>query len=596
MLGTFDTCRKLLICLFLVVTTLAVYWPVKDCEFIHYDDDLYVLNNPHIQEGFSIESIKWAFTSTHTGNWYPLTWLSLMLDLELYGLNPAGYHWSNLLLHIANTLLLFFFLSRITGAAYKSAFVAALFALHPLHVESVAWVSERKDVLSTLFWMLTIDAYVKYVERPAIIRYLLVLILFFLGLMAKSMLVTLPFVLLLMDFWPLERFPRRQPDEGIIISNQIQTKSTGHDIFIRRLIYEKIPLIILTIPVSVVTIIAQRQAGAMQPIEWLPLDMRAANALTSYVLYIWKMLIPSDLSVFYPHPGICPIWQVVLCSLFLALISAAVLKFGKRYPYLPVGWFWYLGTLVPVIGLVQTGSQAMADRYSYIPLIGLFIVATWGSADILKKYRYCKAILASLALAVIIVAITFTSQQLRYWQNGIALWRRNITITAPNFTSHYNLGVTLMDKGDYAEATSEFRKSLQLKPDSASAHNNLGISLYRQGEIQQAINEYEAALRLKPNHTEAHMNLAMIFFQKGSFELSIHHLNEVIKSMNLETSPESSSFAASDPERLIIQFKFAQVNYLLASALKKQGKIEEAKSHYEIAIKINPAYADMGFK
>lgn len=574
MLRTFDTSRKLFICILLVVMTLAVLWSVKDYEFIHYDDDLYVVNNPKVQEGLTIESIKWAFTSTHTGNWYPLTWLSLMLDYELYGLNPAGYHWTNLLFHIANTLLLFFLLSRITGTVYKSAFVAALFAMHPLHVESVAWVSERKEVLSTFLWMLTMGAYVKYVEKPGIIKYLLVLIAFSLGLMAKSMLVTLPFVLLLMDFWPLERFLRRQPIDSIIISNQIQTTSTGHDTAIRRLFYEKVPLIALTIPVCIVAIIAQRQAGALFPFESFSVALRVANALISYVLYIWKMLIPSNLSVFYPHPGIWPMWQVILSGLFLLLVSAAVLRMGRRYPYLLVGWLWYLGTLVPVIGLVQIGSQAMADRYSYIPLIGLFIMAAWGSADILKKYHYRRAILASLAVVTIIGSATVTSQQLRYWQNGITLFRHNIATTTPNYINHYNLGVTLMEKGNYTEAISEFQKALQLRPDIPASHNNLGVSFYRKGEIQQAINEYKATLRLKPDHVNAHMNLAMVFYQQGDLEASISHLRDALR----------------------LQPKLAYAHYQLALALQKQGKVEEAKSHYETAIQINPAYTDMGFK
>jgi tetratricopeptide (TPR) repeat protein len=289
---------------------------------------------------------------------------------------------------------------------------------------------------------------------------------------------------------------------------------------------------------------------------------------------MWKMLIPSNLSVFYPHPGIWPVWQVVLSGLFLVLISAAVLRSGRRHPYLPIGWFWYLGTLVPVIGLVQIGSQATADRYTYIPLIGLFIMAAWGATDILKKYRYRQAILGCMALVTIIGSIAVTSQQLSYWQNGITLWCRNISVAAPNYTSHYNLGVTLMDKGDYAEAISEFQKALQLRPDSAAAHNNLGISLYGQGEIQKAVNEYKAALMLKPDHVKAHMNLAMAFYQQGDLEASISHLRDALR----------------------LQPKLAYAHYQLALALKKQGNVEEAKSHYESAIQINPAYADMGFK
>ena len=591
-----DTSIKLSICLLLLLTTLAVFWPVKNYDFIHYDDDLYILTNPRVQDGLTIESMKWAFTSTHTGNWYPLTWLSLMLDYELYGLNPAGYHWTNLLFHIANTLLLFFLFSRMTGSIWKSAFVTALFALHPLHVESVAWISERKDVLCTFFWILTMSSYVHYVERPGSFTYLLILFSFCLGLMAKAMLVTLPFVLLLMDYWPLRRFPGMESTDDIIVGNQTWTRSENNVTSTWRLIYEKIPLIALVIPVSIMTMIAQRQAGAVFPIELLSLDMRVANALMSYAWYIVKMFIPSNLSAFYPHPGFWPMWQVVLSGLLLVCTSVTVLRWGRRYPYLPVGWLWYLGTLVPVIGLVQVGSQAMADRYSYIPLIGLFIMAAWGTADIVKNYPYRQVILGSLALATIVGLTTVTIDQLRYWQNGITLFRRNIATTAPHYISHYNLGVTLMDKGKYEEAIREFRKALQLKPDFPSVHNNLGVALQKKGELQQAIHQYRKTLRLKPNHIEAHMNLAVILFQGDCLELSIHHLQEVIKSMHPDTSPEPSISTANTIDRVIVLHKIAQVHYLLAMALKKQGKVGEAKRYYEMAIRINPAYPDMGFK
>lgn len=569
-----DTSIKLSLCLLLLLITLAVFWPVKNYDFIHYDDDLYILTNPRVQDGLTIESMKWAFTSTHTGNWYPLTWLSLMLDYELYGLNPAGYHWTNLLFHIANTLLLFFLFSRMTGSIWKSAFVAALFALHPLHVESVAWISERKDVLCTFFWILTMSSYVHYVERPGSFTYLIILFSFSLGLMAKAMLVTLPFVLLLMDYWPLRRFPGMQRTGNIIVGNQTWTRSENNVTSTWRLMYEKIPLLALVIPVSIMTMIAQRQAGAMFPIEWLSLDMRVANILISYVWYLVKMFIPSNLSAFYPHPGFWPMWQVVLSGLLLVCISVAVLRWGRRYPYLPVGWLWYLGTLVPVIGLVQVGSQAMADRYSYIPLIGLFIMAAWGTADIVKNYRYRQVILGSLALATIVGFTTVTIDQLRYWQNGITLFRRNIATTKPHYISHYNLGVTLMDKGKYKEAIWEFRKALRLKADNADAHNNLGVCLYRKGEYQQAISEYNAALKLKPDHIQAHMNLAMLFYQQENWQASIPHFREALR----------------------LQPSFAYAHYYLALALEKQGKTAEAKSHYETAVQINPAYSNMNFR
>ena len=385
--------RDVLVCLFLIITTFAVYWQVHNHDFINLDDDLYITENDQVQKGLSRESVVWAFTTTHAANWHPLTWLSHMVDFQLYGLNPKGHHLTNVFFHLLNTLLLFFVLQRMTGALWRSGFVAALFALHPLHVESVAWVAERKDVLSTLFWLLTIWAYTWYVERPRRTRYLLTLLTFTLGLMAKPMLVTLPFVLLLLDYWPLGRFQVGQLDTALSAPGQasLSTRSVWSQTL--RLIWEKAPFFALAAASSIVTFLVQKGGGAVRPWERFPITIRIANGLVSYVKYMGKMIWPSDLAVFYPHPGASlPIWQAVAAGLLLLSISIAAIRLAKNHPYLAVGWLWYLGTLVPIIGFVQVGGQALADRYTYVSLIGLFIIIAWGVSDIVAKWRYQRVV------------------------------------------------------------------------------------------------------------------------------------------------------------------------------------------------------------
>lgn len=368
------TRRNIMVCLILILAIFTVFWQVRSHDFVNYDDDKYVTENRDVKAGLTTQSIIWAFTTTHASNWHPLTWLSHMLDISLFGLNPGWHHLTNLLFHIANTLLLFLILRGMTEEFWKSAFVAALFALHPLHVESVAWIAERKDVLSTFFWMLTILAYAYYVKHPVLRRYLFVLFSFLLGLMSKPMLVTLPFVLLLLDYWPLGRF---QMEESGITRNPKKHKSKHPEYqksIALRLVREKTPFFVLAGFSSIITFIAQQHGGTVRSLEFLPVKTRVANALISYVAYIGKMIWPFNLAVLYPHPGTTlPMWQTILAGLFLLFISYLVIRKVKKLPYLSIGWFWYVGTLVPVIGLVQVGAQSMADRYTYIPLIGLFI-------------------------------------------------------------------------------------------------------------------------------------------------------------------------------------------------------------------------------
>ncbi|HYA13948.1 MAG TPA: hypothetical protein VEF33_06380, partial [Syntrophales bacterium] len=406
----------IIICLFLSVATLAAFWQVKDHEFVNYDDNRYIVDNTHIRKGFNASTIAWAFANYDVGHWHPITWLSFILDYKLYGLNPSGYHLTNLFLHVINTLLLFLLFSVMTRAVWQSAAVAALFAIHPLHVESVVWVVERKDVLSTLFWMLTMGTYVFYVERPGIKLYLLTILFFTLGLMVKPMLVTLPFVLLLLDYWPLKRFKLGSSDKvaqsmELTLGKQKnkKRKSKRQTAEVRSLhpslpylVKEKIPFLILSALSGIVSVFAARGAGAMSDFELMPLGTRISNAFVSYVIYMWKMVWPQNLAVLYPYTDVIPLWEVLFAGLLLLCITGAAIWYMKRAPYLIVGWLWFLGTLVPVIGLLQVGIQAYADRYTYIPLIGLFMILAWGVADISANWRYRKIVLISACSLILL--------------------------------------------------------------------------------------------------------------------------------------------------------------------------------------------------
>jgi hypothetical protein len=439
----FKTRHDILVCLFLAIAITAVYWQVGNHEFVNYDDDKYVYDNQYVKSGLTSEGIKWAFTATHASNWHPLTWLSHMADCQIYGLNPKGHHLTSVFFHILNSILLFLIFRRMTGALWKSAFVAALFALHPLHVESVAWVAERKDVLSTFFWMLTVGSYVWYVERRGTGRYLLALLFFSLGLMAKPMLVTLPFVLLLLDYWPLGRFQVKKPDtvqrtdekppkdtkrkkkkfpkhplKNAVHENKIITPNYQWSGALP-LIWEKIPFFLLVIGSSIVTFYAQQSGGAVRSFDVLPFTVRIFNAFVSYVSYIGKMLWPLNLAVLYPYFGMPAWWKVAGAFFLLAFISFIAIRTVKQHPYFAIGWLWYLGTLVPVIGLVQVGIQSMADRYTYIPLIGIFIIIVWGISDLAARWQYRRIFLAISAGCVLSALTILTSLHLQYCKTAL---------------------------------------------------------------------------------------------------------------------------------------------------------------------------------
>lgn len=518
-----------MVSLLLIVAAVGAYWAVQNHDFVNYDDNLYVTENHHVQAGLTWEGIIWAFTTTHASNWHPLTWVSHMLDCEIWGLYAGGHHLSNLLFHILNTLLLFVVLERMTGALWRSACVAALFALHPLNVESVAWVAERKNVLSTFFWMITMWAYVRYIERPGFSRYLSVLLLFALGLMSKPMLVTLPFILLLMDYWPLGRFQMEQSgDADIPQSNKF--KSTGYQrALVLRLIREKTPLFVLAAVSGVVTFLAQQRGGAMASLDSLPIDVRIANALVSYVSYMGKMIWPQRLAVFYSHDGMLPMWQIAGAVLFLVCVSVLVIRAALRCPYLTGGWLWYVGTLVPVIGLVQVGAQSMADRYAYVPLIGLFIMIVWGVAELTARWSYRRLVLATFTGVVLSTLVVCTLMQVSHWRNCIELFKHTLDVTGDNYVAHTCVGVALAEQGRLKKAVAHYYEALKIAPDLAITHNDLALALAEQGRLEEAVTHFCQAVRIKPDYAEAHNNLGTVLHRLGRLEDAIAHYSEALR-------------------------------------------------------------------
>ena len=516
----FNIRPDILICLFLVIITLSSYWQVRDFAFNNYDDEAYVTKNQHVRRGLTFEGIIWAFSASHSANWHPLTWLSHMLDVQLYRMNPGQHHMTNLLFHLMNTLLLFLVFRRMTGHLWRSGFVAALFALHPLHVESVAWVAERKDVLCAFFWMLTVWSYIRYVERPGVYRYLVILLFFILGLMSKPMIVTLPFVLLLLDYWPLGRLRYPKSIDSIpIYSNP----SIFH------LVWEKIPLFILSTASSVVTLLVQQSGGTLGSLGVYSLSVRIANALASYVSYLVKMMWPFHLAILYPHPGMLPFWKVAGASLLLVSMSLMALWVMRPHPWFIVGWLWYMGTLVPVIGIVQVGFQGMADRYTYVPLIGIFIIFVWGVSELVAGWRYKKIVLGAIGGVSLLMLMATTWVQAGYWKNSITLFERALEVTSNNYVAYNNLGNALAARGKMFEAIGYYSEALRINPDFKEAHNNLGIAFAMLGRIDEAIGHSLEALRINPDFEEAHNNLGIALINKGKIEEAIFHFREALR-------------------------------------------------------------------
>jgi len=488
----------------LACACILVYAQTSSFGFILYDDPTYVRDNPHIRSGITLEALGWSLTSTYAANWHPLTWVSHMLDVELFGMDPGTHHLVNALFHTLNTLLLFGVLVSMTGDTLKSAFVAAVFGVHPLHVESVAWISERKDVLSTLFWMLTLLAYARYATRPGKGRFALVTAGYGLGLMAKPMLVTLPFVLLLLDFWPLRRLPKAGPAQGWPVWKDIAP-----------LLREKLPLFILAGLSCVVTFYAQKTQGAMLAQEHLELGTRLANALVSYTAYIAKSFWPLNLAMFYPHPERVDVLRAAGSGLALAALSAAFLLPARRLPFLATGWLWYLGTLVPVIGIVQVGSQAMADRYTYVPQIGLAIMLAWGVPALLGPRRVLRGCAVAAAMAALVVLTRLAWVQTSSWKDSITLFTRAIEVTGENYLASNNLGVALSEQGDTEAAMARYRESLRIRPDYVLARNNLAKALLRKGASGEAASLCSGTVRIDPGNAEARNCLGLALFGQG---------------------------------------------------------------------------------
>ncbi len=466
-------------------------------------------------------------TSADAANWHPVTWLSHMLDVQLNGMNAGAQHTTNLLLHILNVLLLFGSLYSMTRAFSRSLFVAGLFAVHPLHVESVAWIAERKDVLSTLFWMLTMWAWVAYVRRPARRRYLLVLLLFGLGLMAKPMLVTLPFVLLLLDFWPLRRV---ELEDGVSPSGPVAFPLRRSGLL--RLVSEKLPLFALAAISGLVTVLVQRHGGAIKGFEKIPLSLRLINAPAAYLAYIGKMLWPLRLAAFYPFKTPAPVLQASLGALLLIGVTAMAVRAGRRNGYILVGWLWYVGTLVPVIGLVQVGDQSMADRYTYVPLIGLSLIAAWGIPELVARWRFGKRALPIVAGCILLACAALAEAQVRYWSDDVALWQHALTVTRDNYVAEDNLAVALATQGRAGEAVLHFAEAFRIRPslaDSASAQNNLGMALMLEGKLDEAALHFVQALRIEPDSAEAHYGLGAVLLSQRKPGEAVHHFTEALR-------------------------------------------------------------------
>lgn len=534
--------RHWLIYAMLIAITLVVYWQVGGFEFVNFDDDCYVYNQPIVMVGLTPSAIQWAFATTDEANWHPLTWISLMadaetakwilwiFDMELGKQNSGVYHLTNLLLHILNTLLLFAMLRRATGFAWRSAFVAALFAVHPLHVESVAWVAERKDVLSTMFWMLTMLAYVSYAEKPNTRRYLLVVLAFVLGLMAKPMLVSLPLVLLLMDIWPLRRLTLTQKHE--------KQKNKPAMLTWRDLVLEKVPLFVISAISCGITIYAQMSGDAVAGVDLYPMGARVANATVAAITYIIKMIWPVRLTSLYIHPGTSlPVWQTMVCTLALIAITFIAVRAARKRPYITAGWFWYLITLVPVIGLVQVGKQAMADRYTYVPLIGLFIIIAWGIPDLLglgmapgkKPSRAVAALLAVLAALAVLPLMAVAHTQVGYWQNSITLFSHDVEVNPGNSLAHNNIANILVDSGKVDMAIGHYHKALKYHPEYTDARYNFAIALSVQGNVREAERQYRRVLRESPGFAEAHNNYGTLLAKLGRLDEAIDQFREALE-------------------------------------------------------------------
>jgi tetratricopeptide (TPR) repeat protein len=573
--------QRIGIALGLCAVTIAAYAAVGGLGFVTWDDPIYVSDNPRVAAGLTWEGVKWAFTTGYGGNWHPLTWLSHMLDASVWGVVPGPHHRVNLGIHLANTLLLFAALARMTGFDWRSGFVAALFAVHPLHVESVAWVSERKDVLSTLFLLLALHAYVSHARAPGGRRMALVAVCFALALLAKQMVVTLPFLLLLLDRWPLRR---EEPLRGLVV--------------------EKVPLFVLAALACVATVVAQTSIGAVGGLATYPIGLRFANAAVAYVDYVRLMLWPAELGPFYPHPLSLPWERVAVAAAALAAASGVAVSQARRLPWLFVGWFWYVGTLVPVIGIVQVGHQALADRYTYVPLVGLFIVAAWGVPELVDRVRAARWISCAAAAAVIAACVFATRRQVLHWKDSETLWRRSLAVTQWNVVTENNISKLLLDRGEFDEAVERLAKVVAFAPDYLDAVNNLGYGLTRQGKLDEGIAHLREAVRLRPDFAMVHFNLAEALARKGEAEEAAYHYEATVRLQPVFPQARAGLgrllLMSGRADEAVGQFvsaleaapDFAAAHDGLGLSLDAVGQPEEALAHVAAAVRLEPENAD----
>jgi tetratricopeptide (TPR) repeat protein len=555
----------------LMALVIAAFWQVAHCEFLIYDDWEYVVTNDMVRRGLTWEGLSWAFQKFHSSNWHPLTWISHMADVQLYGLKPLGHHVTNLIFHVANTVLLLILLRRLTGSLWRSALVAALFGLHPTHVESVAWIAERKDVLSAFFGLLTLLAYARYVRWHSTLAprlstslvafrspdYWLALFCFALGLMSKPMLVTWPFVMLLLDYWPLQRINLRSPSPH----------PTGSGV---KLLLEKIPFFALTAASCVLTFLAQRAGGAVQSMEHLSVTTRLVNAVVSYARYLGKTVWPADLSIYYPYPATWPAGIVAAAVLLLAALIALAIWQWQRRPYVVVGLGWFFGILVPVIGIVQVGGQSIADRYLYVPQIGLFVALAWFFGEVVQSRANWRTPLIVVSLAAVTASLGLTRTRVRDWQNSEMLFTQALRVTTGNYIAHNNLGLHYLDRKDYPAAIKSFRAALELRPGYAATHSNLGLALAELQQTDAAIEHLVEALRLKPTFFEARVNLANLYIGQRRFPEALALLEQAV-----QAAPH-----------------YPEGQYSLANVLIEQGRLDEAAQHVQTALRLRPDYAE----
>ncbi len=555
--------RKTLLGISIVIAAAlaTAYWPVRHNAFVNFDDESYITENQHVLHGLRARSIQWAFTSSHAANWHPLTWLSHMLDCEVFGLDSSGHHLSSVVIHIVNSIILLLVLFRLTGSVWASALTAAMFALHPLRVESVAWAAERKDVLSGFFGIVTIGAYIGYIQQPTRARYGVILLAFLLGLMSKPMLVTLPFILILLDYWPIGRLKGVRHRQRTAIWRGMSSQTPA------RIAIEKLPLLILAAMSAAVTYIVQQKAGAVAKIASLPLDERLRNAVVSYVRYVKKIFWPTDLAVLYPiDTHTLSSAAAPAAAILLIAISLLTFKMRDRFPYLIVGWLWFLGSLIPVIGLVQVGAQAMADRYTYLPCIGILMALSWGLADLSARWPTSRKFIASAGVVAVVIMTLLTRNQVPYWKNTQTLFSHTLEVTENNFVAHDILGISLFRDGRLGEALHQHQKALEINPNHAQAHSNIGNVYSERGDYDKAIEHYLQALQIDPNFSEANHNLGLTCLKTERIESAIHCFTAVLQ---------------QHPDHL-------EAHLNLGYAFRKSGRYADALEHFNRAIELNP--------